>query len=110
MSDTKEGPKTITIKENDFIIKYSSGNYILFIPTKNNKWKIEGYYTQIESALRKVYLIRKSPKYKLGESAEEARDIYIKYKELNKKVKMLGISIFKPIKKLEEKLFGTNMH
>lgn len=108
MSETKERLETITLKEDDFVLKYASGNYVLLVPTKGGKWKIEGYFTQIESALRKIYIIRKNPKYKLKGDAAEAKKILNDYRTVHKKLQMISLLIFKPIKKLEEGIFGTN--
>lgn len=108
MTEQKERLRTITIKGDDFVIKYSSGSYILLVPTKGGKWKIEGYFTQVESAIRRIYNIRKNPKYKLGGSIKEAKEVLDNFKAAHNKLQMMSLLIFKPIKKLEEEIFGTN--
>lgn len=85
----------MTIKEENFIIQEVLGNYTLYIKNKRNKYSVKGYFTSMESCLKRLASLKLiDVKY------------YNELKELKITLKSYSKSIYKPIKQLNKEVNG----
>lgn len=87
------------IKEKDFIIKYVSGNYVLFVKS-SDKFKIEGYFTSVENCIKRISNLKDF-------SSDYYKSLYQEVKQTQIRLKKYSNSIYYPIKKLDQELNGV---
>lgn len=83
------------IKEKKFIIKHVSGNNILFVKNKQNKYDIKGYFTSIENCIKRA-------------SSLKIIDLeyYNRLVKSKNKLKTYAQSIYNSIKQLDKDVNG----
>ena len=80
----------INIIGNDFNIKKTKDEFVLYIKSKNGKPKIKGYFTDFYTVLRRIYIWRKDKKYPHKEDPKEIYNYMKIYKEDQRKLRSLG--------------------
>lgn len=87
------------IKEENFIIKYVSGNYVLFIKSKD-KFKVEGYFTSIINCIKRLSKIK-------GFSSDYYKSLFKDIKNTKIQLKKYSNCIYNPIKQLDQEINGV---
>lgn len=71
------------ITSSDYRIKCEHKNFTLLLSTKKGEFKTAGYFSTLESAIKRVITFRKSKKYPGKEKPEELQSFLNKLKEIN---------------------------